>query len=186
MKLALSFLAMLAPSLCASQLDLTSVKQPVYLIDTDSDSVIRFVDVPYVTRWADPEWRFTAVCRPFVPATDESWTGPHDVNLASLYGITVAGSYKKDSPDVEVVIDASKAVVPPRYPFSIVQVVDAVTTCVKLMYPAKPEEEGKLVIKVIPQKSPAQQDGAGQPTTRPETKAEGIDKPQPESEGRAR
>jgi hypothetical protein len=186
MKLALSFLAMLATSLCASHLGLTSVKQPVYLIGTDSDSVIRIVDVPYVTRWADPEWRFTAICRPFVPATDGSWTGPHDVNLASLYGITVAGTYKKDSPDVEVVIDASKAVVPPRYPFSLDQVVDAVTTCVKLMYPPKPEEEGKLVIKVIPRKSPAQQDGAGQPATRPESKSEGGDKPQPKPEGRSR
>jgi len=33
---------------------------------------------------------------------------------------------------------------------------------------------------------PAQQDGAGQPATRPESKSEGGDKPQPESEGRSR
>ncbi len=67
----------------------------------------------------------------------------------------MAGTYKKDSRDVEVVIDASKAAVPPRYPFTIGQVIDSVTTCVKLMYPAKPEEEGKLEIKIISPKTPA-------------------------------
>jgi hypothetical protein len=157
MKLSLLLLATLATSVSASHLGLTSVKQPVYLIGTESDSVIRIVDVPFATMWADPEWRFTAICRPFVPATDGSWREPHDVNLASLYGITVVGTYKKDSRDVEVVIDASKAAVPPRYPFTIEQVIDAVTTCVKLMYPAKPEEEGKLEIKVISPKNQAQQ-----------------------------
>ena len=157
MKLSLLLLTTLATSVSASHLGLTSVKQPVYLIGTESDSVIRIVDVPFATMGADPEWRFTAICRPFVPATDGSWREPHDVNLASLYGITVVGTYKKDSRDVEVVIDASKAAVPPRYPFTIEQVIDAVTTCVKLMYPAKPEEEGKLEIKVISPKTQAQQ-----------------------------
>jgi hypothetical protein len=184
MKLALLFLALLGTSVSASHLGLTSVKQPVYLVGTESDSVIRIMDVPFATMWADPEWRFTAICRPFVPATDGSWREPHDVNLASLYGITVAGTYKKNSQDIEVVIDASKAAVPPRYPFTIAQVVDAVTTCVKLMYPAKPEKEGKLVINVIP--PTAQQGGAGQPATRSESTPEGGDKAQPDAEGRSR
>ena len=157
MKLILLFLASVVTSVTASHLGLKSVKQPVYLIDTDSDSVIRIVDVPFATMWADPEWRFTAICRPFVPATDGSWREPHDVNLASLYGITVVGTSKKDSLDIEVIIDASKAAVPPRCPFTVEQVVDAVSTCVKLMYPAGPEKEGKLEIKVISQKEQAQQ-----------------------------
>jgi tetratricopeptide (TPR) repeat protein len=36
------------------------------------------------------------------------------------------------------------------------------------------------------QKQEAQQDGTGQPATRPESKSEGSDKPQPEAEGRSR
>jgi hypothetical protein len=36
------------------------------------------------------------------------------------------------------------------------------------------------------QKAPAEQDGTGQPATRPESKSEGGDKPQPEAEGRSR
>jgi hypothetical protein len=38
----------------------------------------------------------------------------------------------------------------------------------------------------VPPKKDAQQAGAGQPATRPESKSEGGNKPQPESEGRAR
>jgi hypothetical protein len=38
----------------------------------------------------------------------------------------------------------------------------------------------------LPQKPKAEQAGTGQPATRPESKTEGSDKPQPESEGRSR
>jgi hypothetical protein len=37
-----------------------------------------------------------------------------------------------------------------------------------------------------PEKTKAEQDGAGQPATRPESKSDGSDKPQPKSEGRSR
>jgi hypothetical protein len=46
-----------------------------------------------------------------------------------------------------------------------------------------------FIHKPVPPKNqinPAQQGGAGQPATRPESKSEGGDKPQPESEGRSR
>jgi hypothetical protein len=45
--------------------------------------------------------------------------------------------------------------------------------------------EGKN-ITIQPNKNEAEQDGTGQPATRPESKSEGGDKPQPEAEGRAR
>jgi hypothetical protein len=40
--------------------------------------------------------------------------------------------------------------------------------------------------KEEPTATPTEQDGTGQPATRPESKSEGSDKPQPESEGRSR
>ena len=43
---------------------------------------------------------------------------------------------------------------------------------------------GTLVL--VPKTKIAEQAGAGQPATRPESKSEGGDKPQPESEGRSR
>jgi DNA-binding transcriptional regulator of glucitol operon len=45
--------------------------------------------------------------------------------------------------------------------------------------------ENRLVAIYNPHKE-AEQDGTGQPATRPESKSEGSDKPQPESEGRSR
>ena len=132
-----------------SQLSLRFVKQPLYLHGGDESPGIAITDVPFVSHYADPEWRFPAICQPFIPPTDGSWKTPHDVNLASLYGITVGGTYKKGSNHFTVTIDASKAKVPEGYPFTIAQVIDSVETCVKLMYPAKPEIEGKLEIVLV-------------------------------------
>ena len=71
------------------------------------------------------------------------------MNLASVYAIAVGGTYKEDSPDMLVTIDISKASVPEGYPFTIAQVTQAVETCVRLMYPASPKDEGQLEIQII-------------------------------------
>jgi hypothetical protein len=139
--------AMAAP-LQATHLGLVTVKQAVYLHGSDSDARIEVVDVPFVTSHADPEWRFGAIGRPFVPPTDGSWKSPGDVNLASLYRIKISG-LQTENGNVEVVIDLSEAVVPEGYPFTIDQVLEAVTTCVRLMYPARPVDEGVMTLKVV-------------------------------------
>lgn len=149
MKRILLLLIALVLETSASQLGLATVKQATYLHGSDTDPVIRIIDVPFVTRYADPEWRFTAICKPFIPPTDGSWHKPQDVNLASLYGIKVEGVSVANSQDVNVTIDVTQAKVPEGYPFTLAQVIDSVTTCVKLMYPPKPEDEGKLTIKVL-------------------------------------
>ena len=69
---------------------------------------------------------------PFIPPTGGSWRA-HDINLASIYHIVVDGT-SDNGKDVLVTIDASKAAQPEGYPFSIEQVIDAVATCVKIMY----------------------------------------------------
>lgn len=53
---------------------------------------------------------------------------------------------------VTITIDASSAKKPEGYPFTIEQVTDAVMTCVKLMPPIVPENERKMIIKVLPAK----------------------------------
>lgn len=133
----------------ASQLSLRSVKQPLYLQGGDEDSSIRITDVPIVSNFADPEWRFSAISMPFVPANDGGWKTPSDANLVSLYGVKISGTYAKGNRDMAVVIDAAAAKIPEGYPFTIGQVIDAAETCVKLMYPARPEPEGRLGITVI-------------------------------------
>jgi hypothetical protein len=143
--LILSVLALQAP---AGQFRLTGVMQPIYT-HSDTDPEIRITNVPFATGGADPEWRFSAISHAFIPPTDHSSWKPHDVNLASLYGIKVIGGQVRNSQDVHVTIDATKAKVPETYPFTIAQVIDSVTTCVKLMFPTESEGHPKLTIEVL-------------------------------------
>ncbi len=144
---ALSLLLALAPVVSGSALSLTTVTQPLYLHGTESDVVISFTQVPYVTFHADPEWRFPAIATPFIPPT----SGPApatDVNLVSLYRIALRVDTNDDGTKLTVTIDATKAVLPEGYPFSIEQVIDATVTCVKMMYPHRPLDEVKLDIAI--------------------------------------
>jgi hypothetical protein len=138
----------LALQLSAGQFRLTGVMQPLYT-HSDIDPEIRITQVPFAAGGADPEWRFSGISKPFIPPTDNSSWKPEDVNLTSRYGIKVSGTRLRNSSDVHVIIDASKAKVPETYPFSIAQVIDAVTTCVKLMYPTEPGSHSKLRIEVL-------------------------------------
>lgn len=130
-----------------SQLRIETVTQPLYLHGSESDSLISFQAVPYVTFASDPEWRFPAISSPFIPPSDSS-SPSHDVNLASLYRIAIHGTYKKNDKDFLVTVDASKAIQPEGYPFTVDQVIDAVVTCVKIMYPHRPSDEGVLEIVI--------------------------------------
>jgi len=150
MKMTLVIALLLSLPLHSSQLSLRSVKMPLYLHGGDESPGLRITDVPFVSYFADPEWRFSAISKAFVPASDGGWKTPGDVNLVSLYGVKVTGTYAGNNRDMEVVIDASAAKVPEGYPFTIVQITDAAATCAKLMYPARPETEGKFLIKIIP------------------------------------
>lgn len=149
MKTIIMILLMMTSPVFATVLQLSSVKQVVYLHGSDTDVKMTIIDVPFATAYAAPEWFFSAISKPFVPATDGSWRNPSDVNLASLYGIVVEGTYKENSKDVEVTIDVTKAKVPDGYPFTIKQVTEQVKKCVKLMYPYDPKVDSKLEIKVI-------------------------------------
>lgn len=149
MKLIIVLLVSFAQLAPATQLRIETVTQPLYLHGADSEPRIEFLKVPYVTFASDPEWRFPAISTPFIPAGDKT-VPREDVNLASLYKITVEGTYKDDGKDFLVKVDASKAVCPEGFPFTVEQVIDAVVTCVKIMYPARPPEEGILEIVVTP------------------------------------
>src|SRR3954467_15897773 len=147
MKTLLSFFILcVAHTTFASVFRMTAVTQPLYLHGSDEDPRISFESVPYVTHGSDPEWRFSAIGAPFVPPG--AWEQRHDVNLASLYHISLDGTYKKNGKDILVTIDASKAAQPEGYPFTVEQVIDAVVTCAKLMYPPRPSDEGALIFEI--------------------------------------
>lgn len=149
MKTALTFLLILTSPMYASHLGLGWVKQVVYLHDSDTEVKMEIIDVPFVSAYAAPEWVFNAISEPFIPPTDGSWRDPSDVNLATLYGIVVSGTYKKNSKDVVAIIDLTKAKVPAGYPFTLEQVTEQVKKCVELVYPYNPEFDNKLEIKII-------------------------------------
>jgi hypothetical protein len=147
--LALALAVVLASTITHStSLGLMTVKQPIYFHGSDGDVVIRILDV-HVASWAaHPEGFYAAITLPYVPVTDGSWKEPTNINVAVQYGIGVRAD--GNDPDHTVVtIDASNAKVPKDYPFTIEQVIDSVTTCVKLMSPTRPESEHKLTLKVI-------------------------------------
>jgi hypothetical protein len=147
--LALTLAVALASTIThATSLGLMTVKQPIYFHDSDGDVEIRILDVHVASSLAAPEAFYAAITLPFVPITDGSWKEPADVNIASRYGIRVSAD-GNDGANTVVTIDASKAKAPQDYPFTIEQVIDSVTTCVKLMTPIRPEDEQKLTLKVI-------------------------------------
>lgn len=150
-------------SVFGSSLRITEVTQPLYLHGSDTDPEISFQRVPFVTFHSDPEWRFAAISTPFIPPTDATWP-PSDVNIASQYRIKVSGSYEDDE-DFVVTIDASNAILPEGYPFTIAQAIDAVTTCVKIMYPHRSSDDGSLRITILPpsRNDRQEQDAAANP-----------------------
>jgi len=149
MKTIITLILIMTFPVFASGIRLTSIKQVIWLKNSDEDSGMLIRSVPFVTAGADPEWRFSAISSPFIPPSDSSWHRPSDINLASLYGIVVTGTYKKNSKDVEAIIDLSNAKVPEGYPYTLEQVTKQVEECVRLMYPNNPKIDSKLEIKVI-------------------------------------
>lgn len=136
----------------ASGLTLSSVKQVTWLPNDDEDPGMLIRTVPFVTAYASPEWYFSAISAPFIPSSDSSWKKPHDINLVSVYGIVVSGTYKKESKDIKVTIDVSNAKVPEGYPYTIEQVADKAKECVNLMYPHDADSKSKLEIVVVESK----------------------------------
>jgi hypothetical protein len=166
---------------CATSPTLTSITQPLYFLGSAGDLKIQFIEVPkilnnssamlWIGLFSDP----TAV------------QGSHgDLNLISIYGISVAmTSEDKDGRVTSITIDATGAKKPDRYPLSVTDVVTATEKAVRIEFPD--ETKTKIIIKgtSTATKDLGEQGGTGQPATRSQSKLEGGDKPQPESEGRS-
>lgn len=126
---------------------LMQIKLPLYLHDSDMDARVLIADVPVVLNSSAWESACSMVASPYVPMGDTRWIKPHDVNLTSLYGIRIGAEDKAGNK--EVTIDASAAKIPEGYPFTLEQVIDAVSTCLKLMHPAVSESEQKFTLKIL-------------------------------------
>lgn len=147
-RLLLSVLLSLACVAAATVLRISKVTLPLYLHGSDTDVEISFESVPIASSLSDPESMYSAIAKPYIPPSQGPWK-PVDINVASLYKIAIAVQVPEEGKDTVVTIDASKASRPEDYPFTIDQVIDAVSTCVKIMTPPRPADEGGLKINIV-------------------------------------
>lgn len=131
----------------ASLLGLIHVKQPLYLPNSDGGPEILVMDVVVATSTASPCGDLAAIAVPFTPPTDGSWTRPTNVNLTSLCGIKVTAN-EGTSRMLEVVIDATSANIPVGVPFTLDQVIESVSKCVKLVATSKGFSSERLELKI--------------------------------------
>ena len=130
-----------------SILRIQSVVLPLYLHGAESDTEISFEPIQFVTALADPEVRYSAIETPYIPPVIGD-SKPGDINMVSKYRIAIEAAYAEDNKTMVVTIDATKAARPEGYPFTIDEIIDAATTCVKLATPPRPAEDGGLKINV--------------------------------------
>ena len=145
----LFLLLLMVHAAMASEFSLRSVKQPIYLLESGDGEPFKIIDVPFVSSYADPEWRFSAIATPYTPCHDSSWRQPRDLNLVSTFGIKILGTYNDDNDGYKVTIDCTKAQRPENHSFTIQRVVEATKDCIKQMCPELKDEKFKLEIEVI-------------------------------------
>jgi hypothetical protein len=145
--LLLALLCCITPLALASILRIQAVVLPLYLHGAETDTEISFESVQFVTAHSDPEVRYSAIETPYIPPVIGD-SKPGDINMVSKYRIAIEAAYAEDNKTMVVTIDATKAVRPEGFPFTIDEIIDAATTCVKLATPPRPAEDGSLKINV--------------------------------------
>jgi hypothetical protein len=164
---------------------LTSITQPLYYLGSAGDAEIQLIEVPKILNNSSAMFWIGLFSDP-----TEVRGSDGDLNLISLYGISVEMTHEDDSGKVKAItIDATKAKQPDRYPLSVNSVIEAAVKAVRMEFPDAAVTE--ITVKAgaagsNETENQGEQGGAGQPATRSESDLEGGDKPQPESEGRSR
>lgn len=149
----LIFLILGVVSLPATQKRLEFIYLPLYYHGSDTNETIVMMTVPYAIYSSYPEGRGAVMSKPYIPPALEANHQPGDVNLISLYDITISADLvvdrerRRSGPDMIVTIDASKAIRPAGHPFSIEQVIEAARACVEKNFPSS--ETHRVTVKVI-------------------------------------
>ena len=189
----------------ASMFSLKCIKLPLWY-NGEGEEGIQLISVPKVRMSTPGEWHMIELFDdpfeqydPRKPKTS-NLRRIEDINMIHAYGITTSAAYgRQTDPDkpLRLVIDISKA--EKSCSFSIMEVAQAAATCIRDLFPKNPDvplmlktKEGEVLFEppFAPssddKKDQAEQAGAGQPATRPESKPEGGDNLQPEMERRSR
>ncbi|MCG8603049.1 MAG: hypothetical protein MI807_23085 [Verrucomicrobiales bacterium] len=110
---------------------LTSITQPLFYLGSAGDAEIQFIETPKIINNAGVMFWVELFHNP----TDLDGADG-DLNLISLYGLTVSLSeWDAEGNPTLITIDATRAIRPPRYPFTVEEVADAATKAVRIEFP---------------------------------------------------
>lgn len=106
---------------------------PLHVLNVDEGENTQIVKVEFVTSGENAQ--IIIMNREYIPPT-VSYEKPRDTNLITLYGIQISlqpqsGIDIKSIKKGTITIDSTKAIRPKHYPYTIEQVVEIVSQCVK-------------------------------------------------------
>lgn len=131
----------LAGTASATTPTLTSITQPLFYLGGADDVQIHFIETPKIQNNADVMFWIGLFHAPTeIPGSDG------DMNLISIYGFKVSLSENdSEGHPTLITVDATEAVKPPRYPFSVEDVAEAAVKAVRIEFPD--EELTKIEVK---------------------------------------
>ncbi len=178
--------------------------QPTSLLGTEGESdplrtgewiAATIVSRPVIIGGAFPESPVHAVSLPHkIAGATEGF--PEESNLIVIVGGDVHAEWGQT--EDQIIADFTKAKVPENLGVTLIQVMKMTAVCLEKTLGTQHEKpikikwlapegvsltDAKLPTEII---KTGEQPGTGQPATRSQSKSEGGDKPQPESEGRSR
>jgi hypothetical protein len=170
MKTITLLVAMLLPIIAqATQPRLMKVTLPLwYMGAAESDQTILISEVPKICGGTNAAAWFALFSQPLRPDGAQV-----DVNLISIYQIGISAEQDRDGTVTRIVIDTSKAAKPSNYPFEVEKVTEQVVICMRREF----SDKDRVKIVIVPhgqersgEHPKTEQDGDGQPATRPESK----------------
>lgn len=120
---------------------LTSITQPLFYLGSAGDVEIQFIETPKIINNAGVMFWVELFHSP-----TEIKRSDGDMNLISIYGFTVSlTEHDTDGRPTLITIDSSKAMQPPRYPFTVDEVAEAAVKAVRIEFPDK--DNTKIEVK---------------------------------------
>ena len=137
-----------------TQLGMRFVYIPIY-IENNARGDANPHKISFVSHGASEDTELAWMGRPHIPHHDSGWRKPADINLISLYKISIGIDRIANSKNRFFVINISKAVKPDGIPFTLQHVVELVRESARLTFPDT--DTSKVVFKLIEKKQKNQQ-----------------------------
>lgn len=191
----------------AFALQLAEITYPVHLPYNQVRMKIEVRPLPYATRACHPEFIGAALSAPYVVPYYDSSGLPKDINVINVCRVRISTTAAKDGPAsklfrVALKVDLSNFVKPESHGYEVFSNAEIISSIAQALtatlekhkcavseleiVASEKHPELKKLLEELLRSQKGEQADAGQPATRPGSKSNGSDKPQPESEGRSR